>query len=426
MVTGAVFVDLTAAYDTINLRRLATKLYQTTKDYKLTQMISELLSNRRFFVSFQGHRSRWRCLKNGLPQGSVLAPALFNVYTNDQPIVKNLNHFLFADDLALTSQEKSFEEVESCLAEGLESLSAYYRENQLRPNPAKTQVCAFHLKNRQATRQLNLLWEGCRLDHTFAPKYLGITLDRSLTYKSHCLNTKQKVAARNNIIRRITGTTWGATPHTLRTTALALSFSAAEYACPVDTALNETCRLITGCLKPTKRDHLYQMSGIAPPHIRRDVATAVERAKQLRDSRHPLHSHTPITGRLKSRRSFVTNPALEYQTPQEARLVAWKSQLNEDSLNITPNERLPPGAKEKWVTWKSLNRLRSGVGRSKDNLLKWGINPGQSDALCECGDLQTTQHMMQCSLCPTMCTTEDLIRATPRGLEVAKYWQNTI
>lgn len=237
-------------------------------------------------------------------------------------------------------------------------------------------------------------------------------------------------------MRRITGTTWGATPHTLRTTALALSFSAAEYACPVwknsahagqvDIALNETCRLITGCLKPTRCDHLYQISGFAPPCIRRDVAAAVERNKQLYDPRHPMHTRVPATSRLKSRRSFATNAALLHQTPQEARLKAWKSQLSEASLLVAPAERLPPGANEDWVTWKALNRLRTGVGRSKDNLQKWEIRPGNSDVLCECGTIQTTQHMTQCSLCPVSCTTEDLWKATPRGIEVAKYWQNKI
>jgi hypothetical protein len=411
-------------------------MYQTTKDFRLTQIISELLSNRRFFVSFQGKRSRWRSLKNGLPQGSVLAPALFNVYTNDQPINSNLRHFLFADDLALTSQEKSFEAVETGLGEGLAVLSSYYKDNHLKPNPTKTQVCAFHLKNSQASRELNIIWEDCRLDHTFSPRYLGVTLDRSLTFKKHCLNTKQKVAARNNVIRRITGTTWGATPHTLRTTALALSFSAAEYACPVwknsahagqvDIALNETCRLITGCLKPTRCDHLYQISGIAPPFIRRDVAAAVERNKQLHDPRHPMYARVPATSRLKSRRSFATNAALLHQTPQEARLKAWKSRLNEASAYIAPAERLPPGANENWITWKALNRLRTGVGRSKDNLQKWGIRPGNSNVLCECGTVQTTQHMTQCSLCPASCTEEDLMKATPRAIEVAKYWQSKI
>ncbi|KAJ3582991.1 hypothetical protein NHX12_000017, partial [Muraenolepis orangiensis] len=83
---------------------------------------------------------------------------------------------------------------------------------------------------------------------------------------THTEKTKCKVSARNNIIRKLTGTTWGANPQTLKSTALALCYSAAEYACPVweraahakklDPALNASCRLITGCLKSTPTDRL--------------------------------------------------------------------------------------------------------------------------------------------------------------------------
>lgn len=68
----------------------------------------------------------------------------------------------------------------------------------------------------------------------------------------------------------------------LRTTGLALSFSTAEYGCAiwgrsghakqVDAALNETCRLITGCLRPTKMERLYLASSIAPSQVRRTVS----------------------------------------------------------------------------------------------------------------------------------------------------------
>ena len=86
LITGAVFVDLSAAYDTVNHRRLLSKVLEMTGDVQLIDLIRTMLENRRFFVVLNGKKSRWRRQRNGLPQGSVLAPMLFKIYTNDQPI----------------------------------------------------------------------------------------------------------------------------------------------------------------------------------------------------------------------------------------------------------------------------------------------------------------------------------------------------
>lgn len=156
-ITGIVFIDLTAAYDTINHNRLLFKIYETTKDYSLTSFIKCMLQNRRFFVQFQNKRSRWRNQKNGLQQGSVLAPLLYNIFSNDQPISCSTKQFRYADDSAVLTQGKSFEDVEIKLTRALEELNIYYEENHLRPNPSKTQVCAYHLKNRgQKKTQYNM------------------------------------------------------------------------------------------------------------------------------------------------------------------------------------------------------------------------------------------------------------------------------
>ena len=89
--------------------------------------------------------------------------------------------------------------VEQTLELALDEMSIYCSRNHLKPNPAKTQICCFHLRNRDAKHKLNVTWNGLELDHHPNPIYLGVTLDRTLSFKQHALNTKAKVNTRNNL-----------------------------------------------------------------------------------------------------------------------------------------------------------------------------------------------------------------------------------
>ncbi|XP_062835725.1 CMP-N-acetylneuraminate-beta-1,4-galactoside alpha-2,3-sialyltransferase isoform X3 [Anolis carolinensis] len=179
----------------------------------------------------------------------------------------------------------------------------------------------------------------------------------------------------------------------------AIKEDSAEYACPVwhksahakqvDIALNETCRIITGCLKPTPVDKLYKLAGIAPPDVRREVAANGERNKVEHCESHPLHGYHPPPTRLKSRKGFMRTTTPLDVPPAAARVSLWAAKPGNSNW-MAPQEGLPPGANQEWATWKSLNRLRSGVGRSKDNLARWHYLE-ESSTLCDCGAEQTTQ-----------------------------------
>ena len=250
-----------------------------------------------------------------LAPGSVLSPILFNIYTNDQPIHDGTRNFIYADDLFVITQYSSFTEVETTIGDALEELTQYYKSNSLRASPDKTQVTVFHLRNKEANQSLKVEWNRTKLENTPHPKYLGVTLDRTLSYKEHIHNRKMKVATRNNLLRKLCNSKWGANASTIRTTALALCYSVAEYATPVwarsshaqklNPELNSACRAVIVCLKPTNVEELYLLAGIAPPDIRRDVCARVEKTKQETNEAHSLYGQNPAERRLKSRNCFL-------------------------------------------------------------------------------------------------------------------------
>ena len=168
-ITGAAFVDLSTNYDTVNHRILIQRLYNTTQDSQLCRAFQNMLSNRRFHVELNNERSGWKKQNNGLPQGSVLSPTVFNIYTNDQPIHDGTRNFIYADDLCVTAQYSSFTKVETTIGDALDELTQYYRFNSLRANPDKTQVTAFHLRNKEANRSLKVEWNRTELGNNPTP-----------------------------------------------------------------------------------------------------------------------------------------------------------------------------------------------------------------------------------------------------------------
>ena len=214
----------------MNHRLLIQKIYNITQDSALCRVIQNLLSNRRFYVELNNDGDYRRM---AYPKVVFSPLSFFNIYTNDQPIHDGTRSFIYADDLCITAQFPTFTEVEDTIEDALSELTQYYRNNSLRANPDKTQVTAFHLRNREVKRSLNNAWNGVDLENTAYPKYLDVTLDRTLNYKQHILNTKMKVATRNNLLKKLANSKWGTNARTIRTTALALCYSTAEYAAPV-------------------------------------------------------------------------------------------------------------------------------------------------------------------------------------------------
>ena len=221
-------------------------------------------------------------LKNDVPQGSILAPLLFNIYTYDLSSMIS-RKFVYADDLALLHSSGNWKDMEGTLSQDMSTLSAYLQTWKLKLSHIKTVTAAFHLNNREAKRELKVYNNSRLLLFCQTPTYLWIKLDRSLTFRHHLVALRKKLSFCVTLLRRLVGSGWGAGAKTLRIATLSLVHSTAEYCAPVwcrsahtrfiDSVLNDALRIVTGCLRPTPTDHLPVLLGIQPAELRRMGAT---------------------------------------------------------------------------------------------------------------------------------------------------------
>ena len=237
----------------------------------MVKMIMELVRNRSFTLTTgDSKQSRLRRLENGVPQGSVLAPLLFNIYTYDLPSTIS-RKFAYADDLALLHSSGNWKDLEGTLSQDMSTLSAYLQTWRLKLSHTKTVTAAFHLNNREAKRELKVYNNNRLLPFCPTPTYLGVKLDRSLTFRHHLMALRKKLSSRVTLLRRLVGSGWGAGAKTLCIATLSLVYSTAEYCAPVwcrsahtrliDSVLNDALRMVTGCLRPTPTDtYLYSQA----------------------------------------------------------------------------------------------------------------------------------------------------------------------
>ena len=142
------FVDLTAAYHTVWHRGLTCKLLKLLPVRHVVHMIMEMVGNRSFtLITGNGQRSRLRRLKKGVPQGSILAPLLFNIYISDLSTTLS-RKYACADDLAVMHADWNWQALEGALSKDMATLGKYLQTWKLKLSTTKTISAVFHLNHK--------------------------------------------------------------------------------------------------------------------------------------------------------------------------------------------------------------------------------------------------------------------------------------
>jgi hypothetical protein len=106
--TGAVFLDVAKAFNTVWVNGLLFKLTALNFPSYLAKTISSYLHNRMFEASFQTTTSTRRGMQAGVAQGGQISPVLFSLYVNDMPVPsRHVELALYADDTAIIATSRS-------------------------------------------------------------------------------------------------------------------------------------------------------------------------------------------------------------------------------------------------------------------------------------------------------------------------------
>ena len=130
---GAVLMDLSKAFDTLNHELLISKLSAYGFNNESLKLIRSYLTNRWQRTKINKSFSRWTELLQGVPQGSVLGPLLFNIYLNDLFFLVDYTEvYNFADDITLFASDKDLGSLENRLEHDSFLIIEWFQNNYMK------------------------------------------------------------------------------------------------------------------------------------------------------------------------------------------------------------------------------------------------------------------------------------------------------
>ena len=297
MTTLACFVDFQGAYDTVSRKILMNKVANYGVRGNMLRWLSRFLSQRFVKVRYGSKSSRYRQQKRGLPQGAVLSCALFNVMINDVITelkkIPGIQVLCYADDLTIWATSSDVQALENAMNEALRRLHSWCSENDMIVNKEKTTAQIFTMSTKDHNVELSFDTEP--LEVAQMTKYLGVTLDKKLSWSNHIESVAEKATKRLCILRRLTGATWGASQDVLAATYKTyirplLEYGSEAYSTAseaskkkLDSVQNNALRIVCGAAFSTPITALETHPLTEPLQARRDKAILkfFERARRV-------------------------------------------------------------------------------------------------------------------------------------------------
>nr|CAH7735698.1 unnamed protein product [Callosobruchus chinensis] len=280
---GAIFLDIKGAFDSVQLDILRKKLKQMAIPSAIADTIVDLFFERSIFLrdhtnALLGPRTAFI----GIPQGAVLSPLLFNIYTADvHNIIQHVSVIQYADDFCLYNQSKKHETCLSFLDPAVRDFTSWSEENGFTIAPSKSSYCVFTRHNTREIDEINI--GNLTLPFRKQVPYLGIILDKKLTWKPYVEKIKARCQKGLNFLKTVAKVRWGANQSTCLLFYKSYILSILDYGSllygsgsthllkQLDVIQNKALRYCIGAMPSTPIVPLQVEAATPPLNLRRQI-----------------------------------------------------------------------------------------------------------------------------------------------------------
>jgi hypothetical protein len=209
----------------------------------------------------------------------------------------------YADDLHIIATGTDIPTMEAHSNTYLASLHAYLADNNLHLSIPKCSTTLFTPDFHQSNYHPKIFINNTQLPLNKSPKILGVTFDTHHTFRQHTSNVHSKAKKRLNVLKALTGKSWGQDKETITLTYNSIIRPLINYAVPIwspptakshikrlQTIQNSALRLATGCTLATKIDLLHHEAQILPIE-QHNTLLSTQALIQLHNTTHPNHQH---------------------------------------------------------------------------------------------------------------------------------------
>ena len=284
--TTAVFFDFEKAFDTISIKTRVNNLYHMGIHGKMLNFVFNYLKERSIKVRIGNTLSKSRTTHSGVPQGGVLSATCFLIAINTilDTLPHNIKGSLYADDLVIYHTSKKVRSSSRQLQNTIKRLENWANMVGLKFSSTKSEVVHFWRGIKGGTNRdfIPLTLYGNDIPRKETTKFLGMILDRKLSWKPHIQSLKGEAMRSLNILRTVSRINYGPDRRTLLRLYWALCKSKIDYGSQLyssaaSTTLNdlnpvqnEALRICTSAFRSSPVASLQVEAGVPPLQMQRN------------------------------------------------------------------------------------------------------------------------------------------------------------